>query len=385
MLSPQLRLLAAHRPSSAVLTDYADRFAAWLLEEPTNARSLLTLVYPELAHCIDWPHARLQPRNLLLPDLSRREADVLWLLRTSPLRPDPLPGQRRPPAPRPWSILLPVEHKSRPVSDTPVQLLHYSYGSWVTQLRAGLSPRRLPLLRGIVLYTGRVRWHRPLSFQELLAPPTLLGGAGLETTTRLLDLCRLAPEQLEAQGSVLGWCLRLWQGGLLENQGRFAETLDRTLGGLEQLSEATLPEGIRAGWHCLQTVFHLRTAGEYNRLAPRVLEWGRTSRFGLEPEIETMRRTAAQDIRESGIQSGIQIGEARGIQVGGAASLRKVLRDVLDARFPGAAGTVAGELETAGIPELSAWLEAVALGAGLEVIGKPAPHGANGSNGAGTP
>jgi hypothetical protein len=152
-------------PDSA-LHDFSDRAFRKSLEDRDNLRSFLKKALPDLADGFDYSRARPAPREFLLDDWRRREADLLFEI---PYRDQD--GERL------TLVCILIEHQSKSDPRMPLRTLVYAVLYWDREWKAwekAESPRpdfKLTPIVPIVLHTSPKPWSSARTFAELIAGP----------------------------------------------------------------------------------------------------------------------------------------------------------------------------------------------------------------------
>ncbi|MEM7494936.1 MAG: Rpn family recombination-promoting nuclease/putative transposase, partial [Myxococcota bacterium] len=100
-------------------------------------------------------------------------------------------------------IVFPLEHESRAKRMMPGRVLQYSARAVMAELTQNAA--ELPFVWPLVLHTGAAPYNQPTTLSALFPPQTqALSDSVLGASFQLVDLCRLADEELERAGGMAG-------------------------------------------------------------------------------------------------------------------------------------------------------------------------------------
>lgn len=356
------------RPSFAVMVQYQDRDAQYLLEDPSLARQFVQLVWAPHADLLDWAQPIRVSRLMITADLTSRTNDIWWQVRLN----------RR-------SVIVGIEHKGKRSSDYPIQRERYEVLVREQQIRDGVALADLPQFLPIVHYTADEPWSGSLTIQELVEPHPLLARWDAQAPPVFFDLHRTPPQVLEEAQTLLGWALRVQQAAAGDPM-ELRATISAALAFLSREAEHHWRQVMRVAWHCLLVVFHRRPLAEYNAYRDELRAWGQAQRREIREETEQMEQTMADFC----IQQGMRIGEARGrdlglaegraegIRIGEVQALRLAVTEALQARFGMLPPHVSAAIQAAGRGALTRWLVAGISAQRLEDVDFSPPQTENG-------
>jgi predicted transposase YdaD len=217
---------------------------------------------------------------------------------------------------------------------------------------------KLPAVLPVVFYTGRARWTASLELADMIAP-TPDGIADLQASQRyfLVDQRRLDTSVLARQRSILSL---LFQMELSDTAVVIEESAALLMTWLSEDDQTQLRRDVHA-WldHLLNREFKVQVQGDV------VPEPGGTN-MG-----ERKFETWADMYEDRGLQRGLEQGreEAR---VREAATLRRILENILAKRFSVLPEGTAARLATASTEELQEWIDRALETDSVEALFGPA-------------
>ncbi len=330
-----------------------------LLEDPRNVREALALAPAEAMALIDFDRLTQLRTTFIARDFRHVEADVVM---TAPLR--TRGGRRR----VVWLYLL-LEHQSEPDALMPIRLLDYVVQIIKRQLRVwskkhkSFAGFRVQPILPVVLYTGTVRWESPGRLIDLVDLSEHFAEVTPDFKPIFLNLPALEPERLVSAGGTFGRLLRLVQGRKAR-PADFRDLVKETIEGFAAIAEADRLRWLELLSYIHMLVYHERTEPERRELQDLVEISVKTDR--LRQEIQTMKRTIADVMREEGRELGREIGRHEGA----VRSLQQTLLRLLRIRFREIPeGTVAAVEACRDVDQLNAWFDRSAVAKTLGGVG----------------
>jgi hypothetical protein len=323
-----------------------DRLFQAIFGRPRAARIWLRGVLPPaIADRLSWRTLTMAPTHAISARLRERRSDLVFQVRSST-------GE--------VFVVADVEHQSGFDPTLPVRFTEYASGAWRAHLDSGGSPTALPAFLAVVIS----RDPRPpprLRLVQALPP----GPAPVERM--LLDFEPLFCH-LDGEPSAFGPASVRLAWALLGRRTAQAETFAR----LAALAKQTLhDEGRRAFEQIVHYVYH--TDEDSRAHLDEVLA------VIPDEEVRAMGMSYAEQLRQDGLQRGLEQGLERGLQQGlergleqglergleqglerglerGRQAMVAALLDGLEARFGPVADELKGRVRLADLAQLQAWL-----------------------------
>jgi predicted transposase/invertase (TIGR01784 family) len=328
-----------------------------LLENPENARDLLTLTGAAIVKLIDLRRVKLIPTTFVERDYRHVESDVVLL---APLR--RRKGER---TGRVLLIYILIEHQSEPDRLMPlrsldyvVQIFKYQVREWSKTHRSLARIRLYPVLP-VVFYTGTRRWDSVGRLVDLVETGERFESTIPAMEPLFINLPVIPAETLEAQGGFFGWVLRLIQ----QRKSRpreFQRLLNRVIQHLESMPQADRRRWLELLSYIMALVYHVREPSEWPSLQQAIEDSVQTDEH--RQEVFEMRRTIADELKEEGAKEG---------------ALRKSQQTLirqLKRRFGNVPDGLSSTIRTTNDPEqLDEWLDQVVTAETLEELGIGGP------------
>ena len=328
-----------------------------LLQNPGNARDLLSLSRTKLLDHIDFSRMSVDPTTYVASDYRHLASDLVL---RAPFR--SRPGKR---SSRTIVIYILIEHQSEPDPLMVLRVLEYLVQIWKGQLRAwkrrhrSLKGFRLQPILPLVFYTGTQPWDDLGTLVDLVEMGDLFRDVIPDYRPLFISLPAVAAAEMESSAGYLGWILELVQ----QREARpeeFANLLSRVVDHLE-----TLPAQERMRWLELLSyleamIYHDRERSEHERLKEVVLASVRTDEHRR--ELQIMRQSMADVHRQEALEEGRR--------EGAVLALRSALLRQLQGRF----GKVPKSVErtiaaTDDVARLDSWLTRFAKASTLDEVG----------------
>ena len=320
--------------------EFADRGTKWLLDLPENLRGLLRLAAADLVDRLDFDRAERIDRSFIPDDLQRQEADVVYRV---PYR----HGRGSV-----WVYVL-LEHQSKPDKRMGFRLLCYMVQLWQVQARE-LEAKKLPPSKWrlspvipVVLYTGKRRWSHSISLQELMEAPEELEAFLPRWETLFVDLQQTPPDRLLELGEAVLLALRALQAVDAPKE-TLALALREVAERLDALPDEAQTAFRKALVYLYLLIRHKREAQEQDDLFA-ILDEAVEQHAG---EREEAKMTGAEVLIRRGREQGRLEGREEGRQEGREEGRRRLLLDLLEAKFGRLSETVIARVEALSPQEL---------------------------------
>ena len=310
-----------------------DKAFRQLMKEPGAVRSLVMACLPKRLTRLIAGEPRAVSETYLEHPLRSAIADSVWEL--------PLRGGAT------LTIFLVLEHKSRSDAKVAVQLGRYliAVASWAA--KGG----HVPLTVALVVYTGKANWRGPWRYADAVDVPRALKGLGLDFPIHVLDVGRLALNELPRHPTLKGGLIALKTGSDPRAlRTSVFEMLDSLRG--DPLSRAFFVE------YLLETT----SAGEVRQALLDVLE---LYKFEKEPEMKSARDEINEWIADAAKVAARKAARKAARTAAKAAArnsaetvTRQKLRRVLDTRFKSLPADVDERLARADLALLDKWFDA---------------------------
>ncbi len=317
-------------PASEPPRDLADRMVRQALRHPANLRAFLRQAVPELADGFDYERCRLLDREFPLEDWRRREADLPFEV---PYR---LGDEEL------WALVyVLLEHQSAEDPARPLRLLLFVALYWERQWRAWeqrAAPKgalRLSPVLPLVLYTGAGPWENNRTLHDLLGEPAEFHGFVPQWGPLFWELGQQSAESLLESGDE-------WQQALavLRAQGQSAPDFERVFVEAMRRLEALASRDHVRWCELMRIVLSWAQARRPvpEREALRAAGLAALSDANRQKEVASMGQTIGEAIWEEGRLKGESTGELR--------ASRRMLRQLLAARFSSVPEEVAQRIES---------------------------------------
>jgi hypothetical protein len=315
-----------------------------LLQGPLNVRDLLRIACYRFTDHIDFDRLQLDPTTYVQRDYRHLESDVVLC---GPLR----RGKQT------VLIYILIEHQSEPDRLMPFRVLEYVVSIYRGQLRdwsqthASLVDFVFPPVLPVVFYTGTRRWQAVGQLSDLVAGGGRFAKLAPSLGPLFVNLQKTSATHLASAGGSFGEVLRLVQQR--NARGPVFRTL---LGNVVRALEA-MPQTQRLRWlellsyiHAL--VYHERAPAERADLQNHIAQSVQTEQH--RQEVNTMRRTIADELRDEGRLT----------------SRRETLLRLIRLRFKEPPADVIVTIEAcADIAQLDAWIDGIVTARRLADLG----------------
>jgi hypothetical protein len=323
-----------------------------LLQNPGNARDLLSLAGTKLLDHIDFAQMTVDPTSYVASDYRHLASDLVL---RAPFR--SRTGRR---AAQTIVLYILIEHQSEPDPLMMLRVLEYLVQIWKGQLRAwmrrhrSVAEFRLQPILPVVFYTGTQRWENLGALIDLVEMGELFRDVTPEYQPLFVSLPSMPAAALESSGGYLGWVLELVQ----QRQARLEEFRDlfqRVVEHLETMSPQERLRWLELVSYLEAMVYHDRDRSEHEPLKEVVLTSVRTDE--RRRELQAMIRSMADVHQEEGWKKAV-------------VALRKALVQQLRDRFGKLPRAVERSIAaTDDVTRLHAWAVRCATATTLDQVG----------------
>lgn len=267
------------------------------------AELLRSFINRNWAYDIKEEHVEQIPHSFVLQDFKKQEADIIYRV--------DLDGQD-------VLFYILVELQSTVDYRMPYRLLQYQleiWRYWLDGKKHRMKNRKsfyLPPIIPIVLYNGKNNWTAKREFRHLLQNEIKFGTELLNFEYVLIDIARYTEAELLSISNTLSTVFLLDQ---IQDQEQLQERLSKLLQTIRQLPEEGQQKLVAWITHILRQQLPVNEPGIEQLLNNAK---GAKLIMGLEKVLAEIKdsgiQTGIQAGIQTGIQRGIQIGEERGIQ-----------------------------------------------------------------------
>ena len=310
-----------------------DQLFRTLFSDPVHAASMLRGVLPpDLSAALALDRLSVVEGDFPRLGTAGRRADLVFQV---PWLTDPLP---------PAHLVVLCEHQSRPDRWMALRLVEYAVGVWRAHLQEAKGAKRLPMVIPVVVHNGRRPWRGPRSLGDLqvgsrklkqAARPHLFDGAFI-----LDDLPKTTDADLRdrALSAATELTLRL----LRDAHGDQDASLRGCKALMVQVEQS--PSGVAALGAVIRYCLKVGRAPVRDTLVKEIIPM-------LNPDHEETYRTAADVLREEGIEQGLAQGRLSGRQ--------ELLLKMLQLKFGDASEATRAAVAAASIEALDAMAERI--------------------------
>ena len=296
----------------ATLSQSPERSSLWFVDNWQNLQELVQIVDRRVVPHLDFENAVRQDTTFISDTLEKKVSDLLYAV---PIREGSEPESERETLP----VYVMVEHQSTVDPIMALRLHAYMLQIWGRDLGDHLQKPLpagqwdLPVVIGIVFYTGDRRWSVPLSLRELSKRADPFNVYVPDNQLLLLDVKHTDAETLTGPDHPFGWGLTVLQQEH-ESQESLRSAIVRATEHLLSLG----PDQAHQRDKCLSYIYMLiygrRPREEHSDLVDAVHDLIKDK--SLREKEESKVQTIAQSLFAEGMEAGEKRGEKRGIEIG---------------------------------------------------------------------